>query len=135
MSKTVVTFRTELLRPAEVVGWPTASFDVGEAVLFEQESVSNGIPAVWRGILSATKTKTLVASKVIMLPDMLGDGDSSPFQSIVTHCDASVFESKLLQLIVQSKWEENVRKQRYWSFFLYGVCFVEGAAAMMMSAK
>eukprot|EP01052_Picozoa_sp_SAG31_P034627 SAG31_NODE_4072_length_3614_cov_7.146230_2_plen_969_part_00 len=61
--KTVVTFRTELLRPAEVVGWPTASFDVGKAVLFEQESVSNGIPAAWRGILSATKRKTLVASK------------------------------------------------------------------------
>ena len=40
-----------------------------------------------------TKPKTLVASKVVLLPDVLGDSDSSPFHSIVTHCGASVFES------------------------------------------
>ena len=72
---------------------------------------------------------------MVLLPDLLGDGDSSPFHSIVTHCEAAVFESKLLELIVQSKWEENVRSQRYWSLFFYGVCFVDGATAMMMSAN
>ena len=36
-----------------------------------------------------------------MLPDLLGDAKNSPFHAIVTHCDASVFESKLLELIVQ----------------------------------
>ena len=48
---------------------------------------------------------------------------------------SSVFESKLLELIVQSKWEENVQSQRYWGLFIYGVCFVDGAAAMIMGTN
>ena len=62
-----------------------------------QERQVRGITA----ILSNTKPKTLVASKMVLLPEILGDGDSSPFHFIVTHCDASVFESKLVELIVQ----------------------------------
>ena len=129
--KTIATFRAELKRPVEVIGWPTTTLD---AEAPDQESVHSSIPAAWVDILPATKRKTVVASKVVLLPDLLGNKDTSPFHSIVSHCGASVFGSKLLALIVQSKWEENVRSQRYWSFFFYGGCFVEGAAAMMMSS-
>ena len=79
--------------------------------------------------------KTLVASRVVVLPDLLGDANSSPFHDIVTNCDATVFESKLLQLIVQHKWEENVSSQRMRSVALYGIAFVTGAVAMTSGAK
>ena len=91
------------------------------------------VPAAWSGKLPPDKLKALVVSKVVVLPNLLGDANSSPFHAIVTHCDASVFESKLLELIIQSKWEENIRSQRQWSILLYGCAFAVGSAAMLAS--
>ena len=69
-----------------------------------------------------------------MLPDLLGDSKTSPFHAIVTHCDATVFESKLLELIVQSKWEENIRSQRQWSSALYATALAVATGAMVSGA-
>jgi hypothetical protein len=94
----------------------------------------NMVPAAWADKLPQDQPKTLVASKLVLLPNLLGDANTSPFHAIVAHCDASVFESKLLELIVQSKWEENVRHQRQLGIALYGCALAVGSAAMLVSA-
>ena len=37
-----------------------------------------------------------------------------PFHVIVERCNAAVFESRLLELVVQSKWERNVWPKLRW---------------------
>jgi hypothetical protein len=71
--------------------------------------------APWRGAFpSADKdaTHTLITFKTLMLAGLAGDpGETSgggTFRAIVTNCDPSVFESKILQLVVQYKFETNV---------------------------
>ena len=60
------------------------------------------IPSVWSDRCSADSSKQqLVAWRVVVLPGLLGDAESSPFHEIVARCDASVFDSKLLELIVR----------------------------------
>ena len=140
--QTVTTFRTALVRPAEVCGRSSISLvdmetteETGDAAaLVSDKDVSNIVPAAWAGKLPTDQPKTLVASKVVLLPNILGDAKNSPFHAIVTHCDASVFESKLLELIIQSKWEENIRFPRQLSIMLYGCALAVGSAAMLASA-
>ena len=141
--QTVTTFRTSLVRPAEVCGLPTISLANTEtaegsgdaaATPGSEEDSANIVPAAWAGKLPTDQPKTLVASKVVLLPNILGDAKNSPFHAIVTHCDASVFESKLLELIIQSKWEENIRFPRQLSIMLYGCALAVGSAAMLASA-
>ena len=52
-------------------------------------------------------TEMEISSKVIALADFVGDPDRSPFWDIVatSSSDPQVFESKLLQLAVQFKWQ------------------------------
>ena len=134
--RTLTTFRTELARPAEVCGQPTATLAGSSsdgATSFEVENATDRIPSIWADKCPADSPKTLAASNVVLLPDLLGDANSSPFHSIVTNCDASVFESKLLQLIVQHKWEANVRSHRMRSIALHGTALVVRAVAMVTS--
>jgi hypothetical protein len=86
---------------------------------------------VWADKLPQDRPKASVVSKVVMLPHLLGDATKSPFHTIVNHCDASAFESKLLELIVQSKWEENIRSQRQWSSALYMMALAVASSAMV----
>ena len=51
----------------------------------------------------------------------------------MAHCNASVFDSKLLELIVQFKWTENVRARRMQAMVVYGCTCVVAAAAMLVS--
>ena len=140
--QTVTTFRTSLVRPAEVCGLPTISLaetaegsgDAAAVTPGSEKDAANIVPAAWAGKLPTDQPKTLVASKVVLLPNLLGDAENSPFHAIVTHCDASVFESKLLELIIQSKWEENIRFPRQLSIMLYGCALAVGSAAMLASA-
>lgn len=137
--QTLATFRTELARAAEVCGLPTPTLPDAisvDATTFEQESAMGMVPAAWvHKCPQLESASTLVASRVVLLPELLGDANSSPFHNIVAHCDASVFESKLLELVVQNKWEENVRSLRLWSFALYSVRFVIGTLAMAFAAN
>jgi WD40 repeat protein len=140
--QTVTTFRTALVRPAEVCGRPSISLvdmDTAEklgdaAAPVSKKDAANSVPAAWAGKLPNDQPKTLVASKVVLLPNLLGDAKNSPFHEIVTYCDASVYNSKLLALIIQSKWEENIRFPRQLSIMLYGCAFAVGSAAMLASA-
>ena len=99
-TSTLALFRAELPRSAEVCGLPTPSLENDENQdCFEQEpgDDANKIPKIWVSV--AGKPKQLVASKVVMVPDLLGDTTDSPFAKIVQNCDAKVFQSVVLQLI------------------------------------
>ena len=51
--------------------------------------------------------------KVFALANFIGPPDESPFQAIVDYCDAEVFNSTILALAVQFKWEQNVYHEIY----------------------
>eukprot|EP01050_Picozoa_sp_SAG11_P001395 SAG11_NODE_60_length_19094_cov_26.549566_10_plen_1057_part_00 len=135
ITQTVAMFRTELTRHAEVCGLPTPTLTTSDAS--EDSATVSGmqsaVPHVWADRLPNDRPKMLVASKVVIVPYLLGDAKSSPFHDIVTNCDASVFDSSLLELIVQYKWEASVRSQRQWAFLTYGATFAIGSAAMLSS--
>jgi hypothetical protein len=67
-----------------------------------------------------------------MLPGLAGDpGETSgggAFRAIVTNCDPSVFESKMLQLVIQYKFETNVLPM------LRRVVMVSSGAILLASA-
>ena len=68
-----------------------------------------------------------------MLPDLLVNATTSPFHNVVARCDATAFDSKLLQLIIQYKWETNARTYRMRSIGTYGCACVIDAVAMWVS--
>eukprot|EP01052_Picozoa_sp_SAG31_P028872 SAG31_NODE_2824_length_5038_cov_3.060336_3_plen_1003_part_00 len=137
ITQTVAMFRTELIRQAEVCGLPTPTI----ATIDESEdgtsvmSIQNTVPAVWADRLPIDKPKMLVASKVVLVPNLLGDRKNSPFHDIVNNCDSSVFESSLLEWIVQYKWDTNVKSLRLWAFITYLIAFTIGSAAMLSSTS
>ena len=100
---------------------------------FEHKGVAEKIPSIWSDKCPADSPKQLVAWRVVVLPELLGDAESGPFHEIVARCDASVFDSKLLELIVQYKWEENVRAHRMRSVAAYGCACVIATVAMLVS--
>eukprot|EP01052_Picozoa_sp_SAG31_P013157 SAG31_NODE_786_length_12098_cov_15.117446_5_plen_741_part_00 len=136
-TSTLALFRAELHRNFEVVGLPTPSLGTQEDQdVFEKESLdddTNTIPKIWLRVLQRDKPKELVASKVLMVPDLLGDAADSPFAAIVENCDAKVFESVVLQLIVQSKYEENVWPKL--RLLMIGHVFALGLASIAMTAS
>ena len=73
-----------------------------------------------------------MAWRVVVLPDLLGDAESGPFHDITARCDASVFDSKPLELIVQYKWEENVRPHRMRSVAAHGCTSLIATVAMLV---
>ena len=70
--------------------------------------------------------------KVFALANFIGPPDESPFQAIVDYCDAEVFNSTILALAVQFKWETNV--SRLVSLHLgWHICVLALASATMVA--
>ena len=138
--RTVTTFRTKLYR-AEVCGLETATLPEGG----ESDGSGSVIPSVWSDLIeggAGSRSRhrrrmaehCLVASKVLMLPHFLGERSRSPFHTIVRRCGSDVYESKLMSLCVQSKWELNVWPRLRVQLVLYFVCLVLASCAMVASS-
>ena len=137
--RTVTTFRTKLYRP-ECIGLDTMSLPEGGRV----DEAGSVIPSVWSELIEAGAARSkhrrrsaehcLVASKVLMLPHFLGDRSRSPFHTIVRRCGSDVYESKLMSLCVQSKWERNVWPRLRVQLVLYFVSLVLASSAMVASS-
>ena len=138
--RTVTTFRTKLYR-AEVCGLETATLPEGG----ESDGSGSVIPSVWSDLIeggAGSRSRhrrrmaehCLVASKVLMLPHFLGERSRSPFHTIVRRCGSDVYESKLMSLCVQSKWELNVWPRLRVQLVLYSVCLVLASCAMVASS-
>jgi WD40 repeat protein len=81
-------------------------------------------------------THTLVAFKALLLADFAGDpADIIAFHTIVANCDASVFESKVLQLVVQYKFETNVLPTLRQAALLYTGATLLASAATLASSR
>eukprot|EP01052_Picozoa_sp_SAG31_P016132 SAG31_NODE_1058_length_10121_cov_14.446617_3_plen_847_part_00 len=93
--QTLKTFRTQMSRPMEVRGY--------SAPVLPKSEIVGGIPELWKGVLPSDRQDELVSSKVVLLPGLLGNSMSSPFHAIVENCDSLVFNSRLLELVVQCK--------------------------------
>jgi hypothetical protein len=98
--------------------------------------------APWNKTLpSANKdaTHTLVAFKTIMLPGLASDsGDTSgggAFHAIVANCDAVVFESPLMQHVIQYKFETNVLPTLRQAAVLYTGATLLASAATLASSR
>ena len=70
-----------------------------------------------------------------MLAHFLGEPELSPFHSIVHECSALVFESKLMRLAVQFKWETSVWPKMKLLIAGYGCALVLATAATLMSSR
>ena len=92
---------------AIVMGCPSRSFEVGQW--------NNQLPTRHH-----MATEMEVASKVVAMADFIGNPHNSPFWDLVENSssDPQVFESKLLQLAVQFKWQKVAPLAR-WSLMLY----------------
>jgi WD40 repeat protein len=134
--KTVTTFRAPLHRQEEVCGLETESLPLEADE--KMSAVMSAVPAVWAGLLPGTesgKGTVLVASQVVMLAHFLGEPELSPFHSIVHECSALVFESKLMRLAVQFKWETSVWPKMKLLIAGYGCALVLATAATLMSSR
>ena len=133
--RTLTTFRTVLSR-AEVCGLETQSLPPPEDA--DSGKADSAIPAVWRDIIGRSNggggVSCLVASKVLLLPCFLGDQSQSPFHTIVRRCGSDVYESKLMSLCVQSKWETNVWPRLRVQLLLYLVSLALASSAMVASS-
>jgi WD40 repeat protein len=78
--ETLATFRADLVR-AEVVGLPTPSLPLDETGGLEMGE--NTVPKIWRGRLPSDRQNALCATKVLLVPYILGSAEDSPFHSIV----------------------------------------------------
>jgi hypothetical protein len=72
----------------------------------------------------------VVDRKVLLLTGFAGDSSISPLHNIVENCDAQVFESKLLRLLVQHKWERHTYPRLRILMVLY--CLDVGVATTAM---
>ena len=91
----------------------------------------------WSSLLPSKELSAkeiLVASKVLPLADFIGDPESSPYHTIVERCDANVFESKLMQLATQFKWERNVKRRIHLQMLSYAAAMMLASFAMAASA-
>ena len=123
------TFRSELVRPAEVLGLHNAELPTEEAAA----DSGNVTPRAWVHVFDGLEQKVLVAYKVVLMPELLGGEVSGPFHTIVERCNAEVFESKMMELVVQSKWERNVWPKLRW--IIVGYAGALGLASMSMVAS
>jgi hypothetical protein len=82
---------------------------------------------------------TLVAFKMLMLPGLAAEPGATSgggaFLAIVTNCNASVFESKLLQYVVQFKFENNVLPLLRRVVLLSSGAILLASAATLASAR
>jgi hypothetical protein len=81
----------------------------------------------------------MVAFKTMMLAGLAGDpadtGGASAFHAIVTNCDAPVFDSKLLQYVVQYKFETNVLPMLRREVLLFSGATLLASTAMLASSR
>jgi hypothetical protein len=137
----------------EVIGWakPTLTpidLELKDPEPFESEGAAGlesaaGLDlAPWRGAFpSADKnaTHTLITFKTLMLPGLAGDpretSGGGAFRAIVTNCDPSVFESKILRLVVQFKFETNVLPMLWREVLVSSGATLLASAATLASAR
>lgn len=95
------------------------------------------VPTVWRKYLPDAKSgsSVLLASKVLLLPHFVGELDQSPFHDIVKHCDALVFQSKLMRLAVRYKWKRNVWPVMRLQMAVYCCALVLATVATVLSSR
>ena len=74
-------------------------------------------------------------SRVLLLPHFLGGADDSPFHDIVRNCEEAVFESKLMRLAVQCKWQTNVWPKMRQQIVLYAVVMLLATVATVTSSR
>jgi WD40 repeat protein len=92
---------------------------------------------IWAELLPSTDKaakEILMASKVLCLTDFIGAPENSPYHAIVERCDANVFESKLMRLATQFKWERNCRRRIHLQMMSYAACMILASFAMAASA-
>lgn len=108
---------------AVVVGRPSRSFELGQW--------NNQLPT--RHHLA---TEMEVLSKVIALADFVGIPERSPFWDMVENSssDPQVFESKLLQLAVQFKWQKVLPMARR-ALMLYMIHFTLMCATLLYDTQ
>jgi WD40 repeat protein len=111
--------------------------DLGSAADRDLTPWSNTIPSA-----DINATYTLISFKALMLSGLAGEpagnasGGSSAFHAIVDNCDASVFDSKLLQYVIQYKFETNVLPMLRQTAALYtGATLVASAATLTSSIQ
>jgi WD40 repeat protein len=85
-------------------------------------------------------THTLVALKTLMLAGLAGDptrdtSSGGAFHAIVTNCNASVFESKLLRYVIQYKFDANVLPTLRRAAVLYTLETLLASAATLASSR
>jgi WD40 repeat protein len=131
----------------ELIGLTTSalpSVDIKDLETFESEpSLDPSLDLTpWKGLLPSTDkraTYTPVCFKTLMLAELAGDprgmSDGSAFHTIVANCDASVFESKLLQYVVQYKFETNVLPMLRRTMLAYIGATLLATAATLASAR
>jgi hypothetical protein len=137
----------------EVIGWaaPTLTpidLELKNPEPFESEGAAGLESAVgldlapWRGAFPSgdkDATHTLMTFKTLMLPGLAGDpGDMSgggAFHAIVTNCEAVVFESKLLQYVIQYKFETNVLPMLWREVLVSSGATLLASAATLASAR
>jgi hypothetical protein len=96
----------------------------------------------WRGVFPSgdkDATHTLVSFSVLMLAGLAGDpADTSgggTFHAIVANCEAIVFESRLLQYVIQYKFETNVLPMLWREVLVSSGATVLASAAPLASAR
>jgi WD40 repeat protein len=146
------TVRT-LYHRAEVIGLdvaalPMVEMDLTDADTFESEGAGGlgyigGFDlAAWSGTLPSAEVQALntpVCFKTLMLPGLAGDPrdviGGSAFHAIVANCDASVFESRILQYVIQYKFETNVLPMLRREVLLYTGATLLASATTLASSR
>ena len=102
--RTLGTFRSELSRAAEVLGLSTMELlakDAAAGSARDDGAPTDATPRAWAHAFGAhLRSKLLVAFKVVLMPEVLGDATSGPFHMVLERCNAEVFESKMMELVV-----------------------------------
>ena len=101
------------------------------------QPIMPAVPAAWANLLPGADSglgTVLVASHVVMLPHLLDKPHLSPFHDIVRQCPAVVFESKMIRLAVQYKWENNVWPKMKLHIAGYGCALVLATVATLMTS-
>jgi hypothetical protein len=127
---------------------PMVEMDLKDAETFESKGagslgyVNNVNLTAWSSTLPSTDGQALntpVCFKTIMLPGLAGDprdmSGGSAFHAIVAKCDASVFESKLLQYVIQYKFETNVFPTLRRQVLLYTGATLLASVATLASSR
>jgi hypothetical protein len=143
-----------LYHRAEVIGLATSTLPVvadSDVVLldtFESEQMgglgsAGGLAlAQWNETFPSKHkdaTYALVSFQTLMLADLCGNpadtGSGNAFHAIVTNCDASVFDSRLLQYVIQYKFETNVLPTLRQAAVLYTGATLLASAATLASSR